>query len=474
MTVLQENKKLSYAALAFLLIIVAIAAYLQLLMLLFLPLVIVSAICLIQYPHYLFYLLLFSIPWSVEYNFSQSLGTDLPDEPLMLFTSFAVVILLIYKKKSIGEWKLHPLLFILLAQMIWVLFTTVLSTEISLSIKYFLAKCWYILAFTGGVVFFFGDKRIMKNSVLVFTVSMFLSMLVALMRHAQYGFAFDKVNKALEPFYRNHVNYSALLVVIIPVQLAFIRTTVAKNVRFFLTVTLLLTVGAVYLSYSRGAWLALLAGLLTYGFLKRKLILFVFLLASVLCIATVFWLGSNDRYLKLAHDYRTTIFHKDFQEHLVATYQLKDVSTAERYYRWVAGLRMAKDRWQTGFGPTTFYNKYKEYTVPAFKTWVSKNLEHSTVHNYFLLLFIEQGAPGLLLFLILIGSMFWYAQTIYHRTNDRFWKVVVAAVTSILSMICTVNFLSDLIETDKVGSIFYICAGILLIADNKTRISKIE
>jgi O-antigen ligase len=153
---------------------------------------------------------------------------------------------------------------------------------------------------------------------------------------------------------------------------------------------------------------------------------------------------------------------------------MKDLSTAERYYRWIAGVRMAEDSWQTGFGPNSFYNNYKGYTIPAFKTWVSKNEEHSTVHNYFLLLLIEQGAIALLLFLLLVGSLFWYAQKIYHRTKDKFWKGTTAAIAAILTMLCTLNFLSDLVETDKVGSVFYICIATLIIADMKTRLSKTE
>ena len=130
---------------------------------------------------------------------------------------------------------------------------------------------------------------------------------------------------------------------------------------------------------------------------------------------------------------------------------------------------MSKDRWFTGFGPTTFTRQYKSYTIPAFRTWVSDNREQSTVHNYFLLLLIEQGVAGLLFFLLLLGAMLYKAQAIYHRTNDPFWKTTVVTIASILLMQCTVNFLSDLIETDKVGSVFYLCIAFLLIADAKTK-----
>ena len=185
----------------------------------------------------------------------------------------------------------------------------------------------------------------------------------------------------------------------------------------------------------------------------------------VIVTASLFWIKAEDRYLQYAHDYRTTIFHQDFREHLQATYQFKDVSTAERFYRWIAGVRMIKDNALTGYGPNTFYNNYKPYAIPAFKTWVSDNKEHSTVHNYFLLITIEQGIPGLIFFLLLIGGMLYYAQHLYHRVKDPFYKTIAITAGAILVMILTVNFLSDLIETDKVGSLFFLCFSMLIIAD---------
>jgi O-antigen ligase len=453
-----------------LLLFTALAAYTQQIFFAFIPAAMVLLLWLIQHPQYLFYLLLASIPWSVEYNFTATLGTDLPDEPLMLLASFAALVLFVYKKKSFAFKKLHPLLFLLMIQFIWSLITVVLSTDIVVSAKYLLAKAWYLLAFVAIPVFIWKDEKNIKRSAIVLTGSMLLLMLFGLAKHGQYNWSFEKVNEALEPFFRNHVNYSALLVCMVPLLIAFIQNTMSKSIRYFLTGVLLITIAALYFSYARGAWLALAAGVIAYWLLKKNLLLLGFLLFIFLCIGGVFWLKNNDRYLQFSNDFKSTIYHKTFREHLTATYQLKDLSTAERYYRWIAGVRMAKDSWQTGFGPNTFYNNYKAYTVPAFKTWVSKNEEHSTVHNYFLLLLLEQGAAGLILFLLLLASLFWYAQTIYHRTKDKLWRITTAAVASILTMLCTVNFLSDLIETDKVGSIFYLCVALLITADIKTRL----
>jgi len=130
---------------------------------------------------------------------------------------------------------------------------------------------------------------------------------------------------------------------------------------------------------------------------------------------------------------------------------------------------MIKDKWVTGYGPNTFNDNYKPYAVTAYKTWVSDNKEHSTVHNYFLLTAIEQGMPGLIIFLVLIGFSLGYSQRLYHRVNDRFYKTVAMTIGMMLVMIITVNFLSDLVETDKIGSLFFLCLATLIVTDFNTR-----
>jgi O-antigen ligase len=258
-----------------------------------------------------------------------------------------------------------------------------------------------------------------------------------------------------------------MLVCTLPVLWAVYQLN--KKYRLLIIAATVIVLLALFFSYSRGAWLALIAGLLSYWFIQREKLFIAFIIAVLVAISSVRWLSTNDRYLNYAHDYRTTIFHKDFEEHLVATYKLKDVSTAERFNRWIAGIRMIKDNSLTGYGPGTFYYNYKPYSVPAFKTWVSDNKEHSTVHNYFLLVLIEQGVPGFLFFLLIVGSMFYYAEKIYRRSEDKFCKVTAMACGAITMMIVVVNFLSDLIETDKVGSLFFLCLATLVSIDLRNR-----
>ena len=125
-----------------------------------------------------------------------------------------------------------------------------------------------------------------------------------------------------------------------------------------------------------------------------------------------------------------------------------------------------------GYGPNGFYYAYKPYTVSAFQTYVSVNEERSTVHNYFLLLLIEQGIPGLVIFCLLLGGLFYYVQKWYHDASDKTERIYGIYGCCHIGDDCFFNMLSDLIETDKIGGLFFICVGILCIPKTAFRSEK--
>lgn len=415
----------------------------------------------------LFHLLIASIPWSFEF-YTESFATDLPDEPLMLLVSLVVIFLWVYNYRRIEINKKYSFLLLVLGlQLGWACISTGFSINQVFSVKYLLAKSWFLLAFVAAPLILFSSKKNIITAAYTLTISMFLATVVVMVRHAFRGFSFSTINDAAWPLFRNHVNYSSLLVCIVPLVLLFVFTTKNKTWKRVGWAAVIFLLAAIYFSYARGAWLALITGAGAFYLLRKKLLFYGFVFAVLITALVVFWLRSNERYVQYAHDYNTTVFHEDFSSHWSATYQMKDISTAERFYRWVAGVRMVNDYWHTGSGPSTFYPAYKQYTIPAFKTWVSNNPERSTVHNYYLLTLIEQGVMGLLLLLILLGAMFYTAEKIYWRSGDVAWKNVALIASVLLTMICTLNFLSDLIETDKVGSVFYICLALLVIANRQ-------
>jgi hypothetical protein len=69
--------------------------------------------------------------------------------------------------------------------------------------------------------------------------------------------------------------------------------------------------------------------------------------------------------------------------------------------------------------------------------------------------------------------MFWYLEKNYSTSNNRYQKIILGAAAAILMMECTVNFLSDMIETDKIGSVFYMLVAVVILQDRKRKNSTI-
>lgn len=410
----------------------------------------------------LYFALLFFIPLSTEFSVSDTLSTDLPDEPMMLLLSGALIVMMLLQPSIFPrQVKKSSLFLLVIIQLIWMLIAVLFSYETFLSIKYVLAKTWFLIAFVfGGLIFLkTKDDFILASKLLV--ASMLIPVVISLIRHVSYGFSFESINLTLTPFFRNHVNYAALLVCLFPILFVWHYFSTGKT-RLLVVVCILTFLTALFFAYSRGAWLCIISGLITWIAIRKKFLLSLLMATILVIMIGLFWLIQNDNYLKFAPDFNTTTQHTHIGEHLEATYTLKDMSTMERFYRWIAGLRMVNEELLKGFGPNTFSLHYKEYTVAAFKTWVSNNEEKSSVHNYFLLVAIEQGIPGLLILCFLLFSMFRVSIKSYHTLRDPFDQVLALFCGVVLSMILTLNLLSDLIETDKIGSIFFIVLGVLI------------
>ncbi len=421
-----------------------------------------------EHPQYLFLFLIVSLPLSTEVQVTDSLGTDLPDEFIMIAITGLFFLLIAYKKSLLDTaFYKHPLIFLLFLHLLWIGVCCIFSEQPLLSVKYLLAKTWYVIPFVFCTRIFINNKRSLQILVLCLVIPMGFVVVQALIRHAGFGFSFESVSKTVTPFFRNHVNYSAMLACMIPMLFALLHHSPTTRSKRLLKAAIILFGLGILLSYSRGAWLALVIGGIVYYAIRKKMIEWLFLVCAIVIVGSFGFLGYKNNYIDYRPDFNKTIFHTDFAQHMTATYRFRDLSTAERFYRWIAAIRLSNDHLLTGVGPNNFYGSYKPYTVSAYKTWVSSNKDHSTVHNYFLLIMCEQGIPGLLVFTALLFGCFYFAQKIYHRSHDPVYKTTAITIGSILGIITIVNFLSDLIETDKIGSLFFMCIGVLIWIDTQ-------
>lgn len=430
------------------------------------PFILVLAFPLFQFvvtkTEQLYWLLLIVLPLSTEYNFSSTLGLDLPDEPLLIILSFAVLASILYQPTSYRFIFDSPIFRWIIAYLIWMFISLCYAPNQWLAIKFLLAKTWYMLPLVLLTALIHHRSGNFKKTALYLCIPMLLVVIQTLTRHAFYGFDFVAIKKTMGPFFRNHVNYSAMLVCLIPVGFLIHHFTQDPQKKKFIKAGIAIAFIGLFFAYSRGAWLALIVGVAGYWLIKKNMLGKAILVGLITMIISIVALINNNRFMQFAPEHDQTIFHENFSEHLNATIGLKDISNAERIHRWVAGVRMVAEKPWTGFGANSFYNNYQPYTAAPFKTWVSNNPEHSTVHNYFLLIALEQGIPALLLFAGLLIYLLLQAQQLYHQFQNNYYRAIALVLGIILLMITSLNFSSDLIETDKIGGLFWLTAGLLI------------
>ena len=414
---------------------------------------------------WVYYALFAALPFSQEIGLFGGLSLDVPSEPLMLALTACVGLALLLRQGALPrrEWA-HPLLLILALMLAWTALDAAFSVDRVKSVKYLLAKVWYLVPFVLGTLLVVRRPAETWRFAAVYAASACLSVGYVASRHATRGFSFGDINWALHPFFRNHVIYATMLALLLPFGWFALRAARSPGARLAWRVALAVLLFGLLTSYTRASIVSVPLAALYYLVLRLHLTRVLLLAVAVGTALAVGYFAVGDRYMAYAPDYEHTVFNgQNFGRHLEATYKLQDVSGMERVYRWVAAARMIADKPLTGSGAATFYPEYKRYTVKSFRTYVSANPEKSTTHNYFLLQLAEQGIPGFGLFIGLVATALLLAESLYHRARARpdVRRVVLAATLSFVIIVFHL-ILNELVEVDKIGPVFFICLALLV------------
>lgn len=414
-----------------------------------------------------FYLFLFCLSLSTEYYFPNGLGTDLPTEPLVvgLMLAYGLFVLMHWQSMK-HDFLLHPITLFLLFHLAWLMLTVVTSANLIVSFKFLLAKIWYVVVcyFLAGSILK-TDKDVKKFFWIIFS-PFIIAVVITLYRHSTYDFSFEDVMYVMQPCFRNHVTYAAILAVFLPFILLARKWYKPNDLIYLgLVASAIIFVVAVYLSYTRTAYIALIIAWGSYFLIRLKLMKIVSLLSIIILFMGIFKIMHENQYLEYAPNFETTISHKNFDDLVSATAQGQDVSTMERVYRWVAGMQMSKESKLVGYGPGNFHDFYKPFAVNSFETYVSANPEKSGIHCYYLMVLVEQGIPGALIFLGFTFFVLIKGENIYHQCPTQERKDIVMALLLSIIIIDAFLLINDMVETDKIGSFFFMNMAMLVNMD---------
>jgi hypothetical protein len=82
---------------------------------------------------------------------------------------------------------------------------------------------------------------------------------------------------------------------------------------------------------------------------------------------------------------------------------------------------------------------------------------------------VEQGVPGAFIFIALVFFVLLKGEIIYHRTTDPARRRIVMTVMLTTVIIDALLLVNDMVETDKVGSFFFLCMAVLVNMDLETK-----
>jgi len=411
----------------------------------------------------LYLMIWMTIPFAIEIDLPGGFSTDFPAETLMWACCFFLPVYLYLNRGEVSfRFIFSPLFILLVIHFSWIMVTSVTSQVPVISIKYTLAKSWYLICFIVLPLILFRRVEDYKQWGIFLFIPLVLSIIVVLIRHSQYGFTISTVNNAIIPIYRNHVDYACCLGLLLPFAWWMRKEASGPWIRNFYTVAIVVMLIGIYFSYTRAAWVCIPLSIGTYFAIRWRLLRIMIPITLAFVILLVGWLAYDNRYISYSPDYEKTITQKKFNDLVSATYKLEDISTVERFYRWVAGYYMVKEKPLLGFGPSSFYSEYHSFVDRHFTTYVSDNPEHSGIHNYYLMTAVEQGLPGLFILLLLMMAVLLVGEKMHNKMERGPERGLLMA--ALISFVCNLFILSlnDTVETDKLGTLFFLSIAIVI------------
>jgi putative inorganic carbon (HCO3(-)) transporter len=395
----------------------------------------------------------FFTPLSVNIEeWTNSFGLFVPTEPV-LFGFMILIIAISLKKNSINTefWK-NPIIWAIGLYLFWIGITCITSTNPMVSIKFLIARLWFIIPLLVFGTIIFMESKFVKWFLWLFISGMVIVMLYTLTTHASYRFGEKESHWVMWPFFKDHTIYGAIVALIVPLLFGLYFSKkhpplVQAVVLGFIFINLL----ALYFSYTRAAWLSIFAAIGVWALIHFK-IRFSILLGTALFSGTVLWYSWDAIQMELE---RNKFEHttEEFSERLQsATNVTTDASNLERINRWSCAIGMFKERPVFGFGPGTYAFEYARFQEPENLTIISTNFGNmGNAHSEYLGPLAEMGFIGLLTILIVIAMVYYKSITLYYAwpENDRENRIIILAIILSLTTYFVHGILNNFLDTDK-------------------------
>lgn len=420
------------------------------------PLIIVVALMYIFWLDKLLLLIVLITPLSINLADTElGIGISLPSEPLMV----GVLILFILKTLFNGQYDKrilrHPVTIVLFINLIWLLITSITSEIPLVSFKFLAARLWFVIPFYFLGIILFKNVRNIPRFQWLYIASLLAVIVYTTVQHASYGFAEKQGHWVMKPFYNDHTAYGGILAFFVPVLIGFtLNRAKSKTYRLYALIGSVIFLSALYLSYSRAAWVSLAMAFIVMFLVVYK-IRFRWIFTGVAVLVASFFIFKSDILYLLEKNKQDS--SANFIEHVQSIYNISsDASNLERINRWQSAFRMFDDRPLFGWGPGTYQFIYAPFQRSKERTIISTNAgDLGNAHSEYIGPLSEQGFPGLLSVISLLMAILWTGIRVYRKAKNR--EIRLFSIVAVVSLITYFihGLLNNFLDTDKASVPFW-------------------
>ncbi len=416
---------------------------------------------------FVFFLIVFFTPLSINLEKLSlgGLGIALPTEPLLAGMMVMFIFKVLSGKSIDREIYRHPLSIFLYFYLSWILITTVASENPLVSFKFLLSRLWFITVMFFIATQIFRNPDNIKKYFILYIIPLSAVVVYTVFRHSQFGFDKESAHWVMEPIFKDHTSYGAVLAMYLPASLGllFIRKISFSWKIILLVLFVVLCVGTV-LSYTRAAWVSLVGALAVLIVLQTK-IRFVPLLMTVLVLGV--FVSLNWTNISMALEKNEAQSSDKLDEHVSSISNVSsDASNLERLNRWNCALEMFKEKPILGWGPGTYQFYYAPFQSSSDLTIIStKEGDGGNAHSEYLGPLSEQGVFGMLLFVILLLMVCYFGFKL-HYSKIQF-ELKIYATVAFLGLITYFihGVLNNYLDLDKASIPFWGFIAILVAID---------
>ncbi|MEX2597568.1 MAG: O-antigen ligase family protein [Salibacteraceae bacterium] len=448
--------RLIYLISAIYLVLAAVMIYFEQFWVLLLPLALaVIGVALFRLD-WLFLLITLLTPLSINIeDIGGGFGLHLPTEPLMFGLMLVFFLRVFYDGYFDSKVMRHPLTLAIFINLSWVLITCFTSEEPLVSFKFFLSRLWFVVGFFFIATQVFRDQANIRRYIWMFIVPLTIVAIYTMAMHSTHGFDQKTSHWIMQPFFKDHTSYGAILAMFYPLLWAYLWSkNLTINTKIVISVVIMIMTLAIVLSYTRAAWVSLVGVLFLYVMVQIKLRWWVVAMLGLAMLGSFF--AFQDQVLMELEKNRQDS-SDDLAEHVnsisnVAT----DASNLERINRWSAALRMFQERPVFGFGPGTYKFHYAPYQHSSQLTIISTNFgDLGNAHSEYFGPLAEMGILGMISFLLIIGIAIYKFIVVYYDTKSREMKLVIMGIFLGFTTYIVHGILNNYLDLDKANVPFW-------------------